>query len=72
VVLTILVIAAPKLTASLLVPLRLLKRPWVDERVKRLENAIKRFREAPSALVGAFAGALVDQITVVAFYLRWA
>jgi len=69
VVLTILVIAVPKLTASLLVPLRLLKRPWVDERVQRLESATKRFRETPSALVGAFAGALVVQITVVAFYL---
>lgn len=63
------VIAIPKLTAYLLHPLRLLKRPWVDERVQRLEEAIKRFRETPSALIGAFAGALVVQITIVAFYL---
>jgi uncharacterized protein (TIRG00374 family) len=69
VVLTVIVIAVPKLTAYLLAPVRLLKRPWLDERVQRLENAIKRFRETPSALVGAFAGALVVQITVVAFYL---
>lgn len=63
------VIAIPKLTALLLHPLRLLKRPWVDERTQRLEDAIIRFREAPSALLGAFAGALVVQITIVAFYL---
>lgn len=66
---TIPVMAIPNLTAYLLRPLRLLKRPWVDERVQRLEEAIKRFRETPSAVVGAFAGALVVQITVVAFYL---
>lgn len=69
VLLAISVIAIPKLTAYLLRPLRLLKRPWVDERVRRLEDAINRFRETPSAVVGAFAGALVVQITVVAFYL---
>ena len=63
------VIAIPKLTAYLLKPLLLLKRPWIDERVQRLEDAIIRFREAPSALAGAFAGALVVQITLVAFYL---
>jgi len=69
VLLAIPVIAIPKLTARLLAPLRLLKRPWVDERVQRLEDAIARFRKAPSALIGAFAGALVVQITLVAFYL---
>ena len=42
---------------------------WVNERVQRLEDAIIRVREAPSALAGAFAGALVVQITLVAFYL---
>ncbi len=63
------IIAIPALTAYLLRPLRLLKRPWVDERVQRLEDAIVRFRAAPSALVGAFAGALVVQATMVAFYL---
>lgn len=66
------VIAIPKLTAYLLAPLRLLKKPWVDERVQRLQDAIDRFRETPSALAGAFAGALVVQITVVAFYLLMA
>jgi uncharacterized protein (TIRG00374 family) len=66
------VIAIPQLTAYLLAPLRLLKKPWVDERVQRLEEAINRFRETPSALAGAFAGALVVQITIVAFYLLMA
>jgi uncharacterized protein (TIRG00374 family) len=69
VLLAIPVIAMPKLTAYLLHPLRMLDRPWVDERVQRLEDAIKRFRETPSALAGSFAGALVVQITIVAFYL---
>lgn len=69
VVLTIIVIAVPKLTAYLLAPIRLLKRPWVDERVQRLENAVTRFRETPSALLSAFGGAVVVQVTVVAFYL---
>jgi len=69
VALAIPVILIPKLTAHLLLPLRLLKRPWVDERVQRLEDAIFRFRAAPLALLGAFAGALVVQITIVAFYL---
>jgi uncharacterized protein (TIRG00374 family) len=63
------VIALPQLTAYLLHPLRMLKRPWVDERVQRLEDAINRFRETPSALAGSFAGAIVVQITIVAFYL---
>lgn len=63
------VIALPKLTAYPLRRLRMFKRPWVDERAQRLEDAIIRFRAAPSALIGAFAGALVVQITIVAFYL---
>ena len=32
------VIAIPKLTAYPLKPLLLLKRPWIDERVQRLED----------------------------------
>ncbi|MGE0865549.1 MAG: lysylphosphatidylglycerol synthase domain-containing protein, partial [Vicinamibacterales bacterium] len=63
------VIAIPSLTAYLLRPLRLLRRSWVDERIQRLDDAIGRFREAPMAVAGAFAGALVVQVTVVAFYL---
>ncbi len=67
--LSIPVIGMPKLSAYALAPLRALKRPWVNERAQRLEDALIRFREAPSALTGAFGGALVVQITIVAFYL---
>ncbi|MFA5907448.1 MAG: lysylphosphatidylglycerol synthase transmembrane domain-containing protein [Vicinamibacterales bacterium] len=67
--LSIPVIGMPKLSTHALAPLRALKRPWVDERTQRLEDALIRFRAAPSALLGAFGGALVVQITIVAFYL---
>jgi uncharacterized protein (TIRG00374 family) len=68
-VIAIPVIALPKSVGHLLAPLRALNRPWVTERAKKLEDAVFRFRAAPSALAGAFAGALVVQITIVAFYL---
>lgn len=63
------VIAIPKSVGHLLAPLRALNRPWVTERAQKLEDAVFRFRAAPSALAGAFAGAVVVQITIVAFYL---
>ena len=65
----ILVIAIPQLVATLLKPLRALNKPWVTERADRLEEAVIKFRNAPMALAGAFAGALVVQATVVVFYL---
>jgi len=65
----IFVIAMPQLVGHLLMPVRALKRPWLDERAQRLEDAVIKFRNAPSAVLGAFAGALVVQITIVAFYL---
>jgi glycosyltransferase 2 family protein len=65
----IFVIAIPQLVGHMLLPVRALNRPWLDERAQRLEDAVIRFRKAPSALLGAFAGALVVQITIVAFYL---
>jgi uncharacterized membrane protein YbhN (UPF0104 family) len=63
------VIAMPKLVGHALMPVRALNKPWLSERAQRLEDAVIRFRKAPSALLGAFAGALVVQITIVAFYL---
>lgn len=63
------VIALPNFVGHLLAPLRALNRPWVTERAQKLEDAVFRFRAAPRALVGAFVGALVVQITIVAFYL---
>lgn len=65
----ILVIAIPDFVGHLLMPARALNRPWVTERAQRLEDAVLRFRKAPSALAGAFGGAIVVQVTIVAFYL---
>jgi glycosyltransferase 2 family protein len=63
------VIAMPQLVGHSLMPVRALNKPWLTERVQRLEDAVNRFRNAPSAVAGAFAGAMVVQITLVAFYL---
>jgi uncharacterized membrane protein YbhN (UPF0104 family) len=65
----ILVIAMPEFVGHLLAPVRALNQPWVTERAQRLEDAVMRFGKAPSVLVGAFGGAIVVQLTVVAFYL---
>jgi hypothetical protein len=65
----ILVIAMPDFVSHLLAPVKALKKPWVTERAQRLEDAVMRFGKAPSVLVGAFGGAIVVQLTVVAFYL---
>jgi uncharacterized protein (TIRG00374 family) len=66
---TISVISMPNLIRHALTPVRALNKPWITERTQRLEDAVIRFRNAPSALLGAFGGALVVQITIVAFYL---
>jgi len=67
------VIAMPQLVGNAvghaLRPVRALNRPWLTERAQRLEDAVIKFRNAPSAVAGAFAGAMVVQITIVAFYL---
>ena len=65
----ILVIAMPDFVSHLLAPVKALKKPWVTERAQRLEDAVMRFGKAPSVLAGAFGGAIVVQLTVVAFYL---
>ncbi|CAN5713027.1 lysylphosphatidylglycerol synthase transmembrane domain-containing protein [soil metagenome] len=59
----------PKVLPTLLKPLRVLNRDWVDERLSRLGGALERFREEPAALVGCFAGALFVQTVLVGFYL---
>jgi len=68
-VVAISVIAMPQLVGHALMPVRALNKPWLTERAQRLEDAVIRFRNAPSAVAGAFAGAMVVQITLVAFYL---
>jgi uncharacterized membrane protein YbhN (UPF0104 family) len=55
--------------ARILQPLRVLHPEWVDERIGRLTTALARFREAPGALGGCFAGAVFVQTVLVAFYL---
>ena len=65
----IFVIAIPQLVSHVLKPIRALNRPWVTERAQRLEDAVIKFRNAPTAVAGAFGGAIFVQITIVAFYL---
>jgi uncharacterized protein (TIRG00374 family) len=59
----------PATFTKLLHPLRLLHAEWVDERLSRLTMALSRFRRAPAALSGCFAGAVVVQTVLVTFYL---
>jgi uncharacterized membrane protein YbhN (UPF0104 family) len=68
------VIATPALlmpegVGRLLQPLRVFHQEWVDERISRLTDALTRFKEGPAALAGCFAGAMVVQAVLVAFYL---
>jgi uncharacterized protein (TIRG00374 family) len=65
----IFVIAMPDFVGHLLAPLRALKKPWVTERAQRLEDAVMRFGKARGGVAGAFGGAIVVQIAIVAFYL---
>lgn len=69
-----LLVAAPVLLvphglARTLLPLRRFHPEWVDERLSRLTAALARFRKAPGALGGCFAGAVFVQAILVAFYL---
>jgi uncharacterized membrane protein YbhN (UPF0104 family) len=59
----------PSVLPTLLKPLRLLNRDWVDARLTRLTGALIKFRETPTALAGCFGGALVVQTVLVGFYL---
>jgi hypothetical protein len=59
----------PHWLGRLLQPLRILHPEWVDQRIDRLTTALARFREAPAALAGCFAGAVFVQAVLVAFYL---
>lgn len=66
---TIVALLFPPTFTRLLHPLRLLHAEWVDVRLARLTLALSRFRKAPAALGGCFAGAVVVQTVLVAFYL---
>jgi hypothetical protein len=63
------VLIAPQWLAQVLKPLRTIHPEWVDERLGRLTSALSRFRETPAALGGCFAGAILVQAILVAFYV---
>jgi uncharacterized protein (TIRG00374 family) len=63
------ILLAPHAVARALQPLRKFHPQWVDERLGRLTAALLRFREAPAAIGGCFAGAIFVQGVLVAFYL---
>src|SRR6186997_390349 len=58
----------PQGIGKLLRPLRALHAEWVDARLERLTSVLARFRAAPKALAGCFAGAVLVQGTIVLFY----
>jgi glycosyltransferase 2 family protein len=60
---------APETFLRLLHPLRLLHIEWIDKRLERLTITLTRFRETPAALAGCFAGAVVVQAVLVAYYV---
>jgi uncharacterized membrane protein YbhN (UPF0104 family) len=67
-------VAAPALLnpegfTRLLKPLRVLHAEWIDIRLARLADSLSRFKETPAALASCFAGAIVVQAILVAFYL---
>ena len=59
----------PHRAVRVLHPLRRMHPEWVDERLTKLTVALERFRGAPEALAGCFAGAVAVQVLLVAFYL---
>ncbi len=63
------IVVNPRIVPRLLQPLRVVHPEWVDERLARLGGALARFREAPAALAGCFAGAIFVQAVLVGFYL---
>jgi uncharacterized membrane protein YbhN (UPF0104 family) len=60
---------APSGVGRVLQPLKLLHPEWVGDRINMLTDALVRFREKPSSLIGCFGGAVLVQALVVAFYL---
>jgi uncharacterized protein (TIRG00374 family) len=52
----------------LLRPLERLHQEWVRQRIERLTEALHKFRAAIGSLVLTFLGAIVVQLTIVAFY----
>ena len=59
---------APGVLERVLAPLRRLHPEWVGARLEALGGVLERFRQAPGALFWCFAGALLVQGLLVAFY----
>jgi len=59
----------PESVTKLLQPLRIFHQEWVDARLEKLTFALTKFKETPAALAGCFAGAVVVQTILVAFYV---
>lgn len=66
--LCLLLFVTPGLLDRLLGPVRAFGHPWLVEKVGFLQDTLARFRERPSALLGALAGAVLVQVVIVAFY----
>jgi uncharacterized membrane protein YbhN (UPF0104 family) len=62
------VVFAPDGFGRLLQPLTVFHPEWVGDRIDKLTGALANFRDQPSALIGCFAGAVLVQSAVVAFY----
>jgi uncharacterized protein (TIRG00374 family) len=60
---------APQGVGRLLKPLTFFHPEWVERQITALTEALGRFREKPSSLVGCFGGAVLVQALVVAFYV---
>jgi hypothetical protein len=58
----------PEAVIRLLSPLRAIHADWVGARLRQLTGVLERFREAPQALLGCFAGAVLVQALLVGFY----
>ena len=59
----------PETVGWILQPLRVFHQEWVDARIEKLTDTLTRFKETPAALAGCFAGAVLVQATLVAFYV---
>jgi uncharacterized membrane protein YbhN (UPF0104 family) len=68
-ILAVTAVLVPRGLPTLLSPLRIVHREWVDERLDRLHLALDRFRQSPGSLVGCFFGAVLVQAVLVGFYL---
>jgi len=59
---------APAGVGRLLQPLTVFHPEWVGGRITRITDALARFRERPTSLFNAFAGAVLVQALLVLFY----